>query len=179
MYPAFVQFAKFLVALAAVIVAVAVQMNVIPLLPLGLNRVDILVVAVTYGALVRGAPVTLPWAVGAGLLADLYSSGGFGVHVLTLLTVIGVVSISARHLVTNYTLPAWLTLCALGAVIGSLTPQVIEWLMQAFHFTPWRWTGLATRDAILSIGVSLAVQLAVLTILFVSRRRIGEWVVRR
>lgn len=110
--------------------------NALPWTPLQLNFP---VVMAMYGTLAFGWRLPLFWAVVTGLLQDLHTPVGFGVHAWSLVAAVSVVSFSARQWVTDRTTLSLLALGLAGSLAYRGTLLVAAWTYQLLNHSVWSW----------------------------------------
>jgi len=129
-----------------VIGLVVIQVGFISSLPFPLNSINLLVALVVYRTVTRGVQKTLPWAVAAGLLYDLYAAWGFGVSAWCFLLVAILVSTCARHIVTNRSFFSLLALGVIGCLMYAAASVLVIWLYQIFSITVWSWSRVSAWE---------------------------------
>lgn len=136
---------RLLQTIATILLLVAAQVSLLPILPWGWSQVDLLVVAVIYRTIRYGWQATLPYAVAAGFLYDLFAPSVFGVQALRLVAAAVAVGLLGQWVVTNRTWPAYLTLALAGSLIADAASGGISWATAFGSSTPWSRAPLPPR----------------------------------
>lgn len=164
--------ARFLLAAASLLGAVLVPASLLNgLIPPWLQP-NWLVVCTVYGTVAFPWRRVVPWIAVGGLLADLYAPQAFGVTAWSALACGLAVHTSARRLLTDFTLPARLTLGAVGSLTYRAAFVAAGWANQAAFPTPWRLPHGWSTAALATHLAQVVLEVAVFTALsLVGRRR--------
>lgn len=127
----------------SLLVLLVLQVNVRTVLPAGWSQLNVLVVAVTYRSIRRGWTATLWYAVAGGLLYDLYAPQPFGSSAVSLSVVALEVGLLAQWVVTNRTVPAYVTLAIVGGITATVAEVTLAAAATAAGVNPWPTTAVA------------------------------------
>ncbi len=101
---------KIILNIVSIIILSVVQISLISALPLGLSHINILVVVIVFILGLRGERLALYWALGAGLIMDIYSFSLFGANILSLFLVVYLANLLLDYFFTDRSLYSFLAI---------------------------------------------------------------------
>lgn len=161
----------FILWVCGVILAATLQIGFVSSLPFPLSSVNVLVGVVILLTILRGVRGSLPWAVGSGLLYDLYVPWGYGVSAWSLYAVAIAVSLCGRHIFTNRSFFSLLARGVVGCMTYAVVVVAMTWLYQFLSLSVWSWVGVPVWEWMVGQMVNLLAVESMLAVLYVSFRR--------
>lgn len=155
---------KILLNIIIIIILVAIQFSFISGLPWELNNFNLILIVLIFILSLGSLEMALWWALGSGLLLDIYSFSPFGVFLISLILATIVVSFLLTNFFTNRSLYSFFALTVLTSISYELILNLSNYFFK--FFSPGKVLFFSSIDFWLSLLFQILLNSVAVVIVF-------------